>query len=338
MLTPVEKLLFVAAAALSLYFGGLGFYRIYLAWRRGKPEDRFDRLPERVGRALWLVLSQQTVFRQRPVAAFFHALVFYGFLYYMLVNLVDVVEGFYPLEARGGIWNVHNLLADLFSASVLVGIVALMVRRYLVRPAELFVGPHVPLHEKAREGIQRDSAIVGAFIFFHVSSRLLSKAAQLAHAGPDPYQPVASFLSALFAGLSPSGQVLFEHLFWWGAIGSILAFLPYFPRSKHIHLLISGVKLAFTKAVPGALDPIDFEDESAEAFGVARLEDFTWPRLVPGGQRAHAAHHRPPPGAGLDGGGLPLRAPKRLPGHGALRQPLGARRREAHGLGRGAAL
>jgi len=280
MLTPVEKLLFIVAAALSFYFGGLGFYRIYLAWRRGKPEDRFDRLPERVGRALWLVLTQQTVFKRRPVASFFHALVFYGFVYYMLVNLVDVLEGFFPLETRGGFWNAHNLLADLFSASVLVGIVALMIRRYLVRPAELFVGPHVPLHEKARAGIQRDSAIVGAFIFFHVSSRLLSKAAQLAHTEPDPFQPVASALGALFAGLSPAGQVFFEHLFWWGALGSILAFIPYFPRSKHIHLMISGVKLTFQKEVPGALLPIDFEDESAEVFGVKKLEDFTWPRLV----------------------------------------------------------
>jgi len=263
MLTPVEKVLFLIAVAVSLYFTGVGFWRIYLAWRRGKPEDRFDRLPERVGRALWLVLTQQTVFKRRPVASFFHALVFYGFVYYMLVNLVDVIEGFFPIETRGGFWNVHNLLADLFTASVLVGITALMIRRFVIRPAELTIAPHVPLHEKARAGIQKDSAIVGAFIFFHVSSRLLSKAAQLAHTEPDPYQPVASAVSAIFAGLSPAGQVFFEHLFWWGALGSILAFMPYFPRSKHIHLMISSVKLTFKKDVPGALLPIDFEARSS---------------------------------------------------------------------------
>uniref|UniRef100_UPI00257E6691 (Fe-S)-binding protein n=1 Tax=Oceanithermus sp. TaxID=2268145 RepID=UPI00257E6691 len=76
------------------------------------------------------------------------------------------------------------------------------------------------------------------------------------------------------------GLVALEHVFWWGAIGSILAFIPYFPRSKHIHLMVSAFKLTFRAEKPGVLDPIDFEDESAESFGVARLEDFSWPRLI----------------------------------------------------------
>ena len=277
MLTPVEKVLFILAALASAYYSGLGFYRIYLAWRRGKPEDRFDRLPERIGRAIWLVLTQQTVFKRRPLVSFFHALVFYGFVYYMLVNAVDVVEGLFPFEARGGAWNYFNLLADLFTASVLIGITALMIRRFVLRPAELTFSPKVKLHEKVPAGIPRDSAIVGAFIFFHVSSRLLSKAAMLAESGRDPWMPVASWV----AGAIPaSAAPVLEHLFWWGAIGSILAFFPYFPRSKHIHLFISGIKLTFYKEKWGALDPIDFEDESAETFGVKKLEDFTWPRLV----------------------------------------------------------
>ncbi len=277
MLTPIEKLLFLLAVAASLYFGGLGFYRVYRVWRRGHPADRFDRLPERVGRALWLVLTQQTVFKRRPLVSFFHALVFYGFVYYVLVNLFDVVEGLFPVELRGGVWNYHNLLADLFSASVLVGIVALMIRRYLVRPAELTFAPQVKLHEKVPAGIPRDSAIVGAFIFFHVSSRILSKAALLAAGEPDPWMPVASWVAA---AIPPGAAPVLAHVFWWGAIGSILAFIPYFPRTKHLHLMVSGVKLTFAKEPWGALEPIDFEDESLETYGVARLEDFSWPRLV----------------------------------------------------------
>ncbi len=280
MLTPLEKILFLLLAATSFYFAGIGFHRVYKAIVRGKPEHRFDRLPERIGQALWAVLTQRTVFKKRPLISFLHALVFYGFVYYLLVNLVDVLEGFFPLHARGGLWNPYNLIADLLTAGILVGIVGLMIRRFLARPADFTFGPKTPLHEAVKDGIPRDSAIVGGFIFFHVGSRLLSKAAQAADQGPDPYQPIASWIGGALAGLNPGTITLLEHLFWWGALGSILAFLPYFPRSKHIHLFMAPINLALKKEKPGALEPIDFEDESIEQYGVAKLEDFSWPRLL----------------------------------------------------------
>lgn len=279
MLTLPEKILFILLLAGSLYYAYTGFRRVYLAIRRGRPEDRFDRLSARIGRALWLTLTQQTVFKKRPLVSLLHAFVFYGFVYYLLVNLVDLLEGFFPLHARGGLWNPFNLVADLLTAAILVGILGLMVRRYLVAPQDFTWNPQVPLHEGVRQGIPRDSAIVGAFITFHVGSRLLSKAAVLAQTEPDPFQPVASFLASGLAGLSPTALTFVEHFFWWGALGSILLFLPYFPRSKHIHLMMAPINLAFRQEKPGALRPLDFEKEE-EKFGAEKLEDLSWKRLL----------------------------------------------------------
>ncbi len=92
MLTLPERILFLLLAAGSLYYAYTGFRQVYRAIRRGRPEERFDRLPERVGRALWLTLTQQTVFKRRPLVSLLHAFVFYGFVYYLLVNLVDFLE------------------------------------------------------------------------------------------------------------------------------------------------------------------------------------------------------------------------------------------------------
>ena len=146
MLTLAEKILFILLAAGSLYYAYTGFRRVYLAIRRGRPEERFDRLPERVGRALWLVLTQQTVFKRRPLVSLLHAFVFYGFVYYLLVNLVDFLEGFFGLHARGGIWNAYNIVADLLTFLILVGILGLMLRRYLLAPRDFTWNPNVPLH------------------------------------------------------------------------------------------------------------------------------------------------------------------------------------------------
>ena len=62
----------------------------------------------------------------------------------------------------------------------------------------------------------------------------------------------------------------------------MLAFLPYFPRTKHLHLIMSGVNFLARpeRTSLGELPPLDFEDESIEEFGAARLEQLPWPHLV----------------------------------------------------------
>lgn len=278
MLTTLEKILFLLFLAASFYYGGRRFYDVYRSIARGKPDGRFDQLPRRVIDAVVNVILQRSVFRTRPLVSFFHALVFYGFAFYFLVNLVDVIEGYVALHTRSGLWNAFNLTADVLTAAVLIGIISLVIRRFFVRPKDFDFPANVPVREGVRKGIRRDSAIVSAFILFHVGSRLMYKASQLALEGLDPWQPVSTAFAALFSGMTPGALEIFHHFFWWGALGSILAFIPYFPRTKHIHLFMAPINLALQKKNPGVLQPMDFENE--EVFGASKLEEFAWPRLM----------------------------------------------------------
>jgi len=278
MLTGIEKILFLLLAAGSLYYAGVRFYDVYRAIARGKPDSRFDNLRQRIQGALWIVFTQRTVLKARPVVSFFHALIFYGFVFYFLVNLVDLLEGFVSFHARGGLWGPFNGLADLLTASVLIGMIALIIRRFVVRPKDFAFPSNVPVQPEVRTGILRDSSIVAGFILFHVGSRLMFKATQLSREGADPFHPVSSLVAGIFAGMDPGVVEGLNHFFWWGALGSILIFIPYFPRSKHIHLFMAPINLALKKDQPGVLQPMDFEKE--EVFGAAKLEEFTWPRLL----------------------------------------------------------
>lgn len=278
MLTSVEKVLFILLAIASLYYGGTRFYDVYRAITRGRADPRLDHLGQRIRRAVWIVLTQQSVLKARPIVSFLHALVFYGFVFYFLVNLVDVAEGFISFHARGGLWRPFNVVADLLTAGVLIGITGLIIRRFFIRPQDFAFPPNVPIEPKARAGILRDSSIVSAFILFHVGSRLMFKATQLVRDGADPFHPVSSAVAGLFSGMSPSVIEGLNHFFWWGALGSILVFIPYFPRSKHIHLFMAPINLALKKNNPGVLQPMDFENE--EVFGASKLEEFGWPRLL----------------------------------------------------------
>jgi Fe-S oxidoreductase len=83
-------------------------------------------------------------------------------------------------------------------------------------------------------------------------------------------------------GLSPAAQLAGWHVCWWLALGLILLFVPYFPYSKHAHLFMGPFNLATRppRAALGALDALDFEDESLEQFGATRLTDLHQTHLV----------------------------------------------------------
>jgi Fe-S oxidoreductase len=295
VLTAPEQLIFALLAAVALYYAFLGFRRVALVVGRGDRElyyPRWNALPRRVGSALLRTLGQGTVFKDRPWVSTLHAFVFYGFVYYLLVNLLDVLKGFVPPSwvpavDLGVVGGVYRFGADLLSVLILVGVAFFLVRRFLAGDRRLEQREGTLLHERVRAGgIRRDSLIVGAFILGHVGFRLLGEGFYVAYEGhPDPYQPFATAIAGAVG--YGSDRLVGWHVGWWGALGLILAFLPYFPRSKHIHLLLAPVNFALERRfedgerVPtGALEPIDFDDETADQFGAASLEHLRVPQLL----------------------------------------------------------
>jgi hypothetical protein len=105
--------------------------------RRGRPEDRTDN----IGRRVWIFFSEvigQTRVRERLTAGWAHALVFWGFLAFM----VSTVNLLWRLAVEGeGL--LHGPLAlvppvvDVAAFLIILGLVTLGVRRYVVRPASL---------------------------------------------------------------------------------------------------------------------------------------------------------------------------------------------------------
>jgi Fe-S oxidoreductase len=207
--------------------------------------------------------------------AVFHAFILFAFTDYFLVNLADLVEGFTGFSAahRGGVWGIYNLVADVLSVLALVGMTYFLVRRFVFRPKSFRFNPQVMLLPGVEAGIRRDSLVVGGFILFHVGSRWLGQAFKLAAEGPDPWQPLASAVSTLFVGMPEQALEVGVHATWWVALGLILLFLPYFPRSKHIHLFFAPLNLALgLPQPPGRLE--------ADGKGAARLEELPWRRIL----------------------------------------------------------
>ncbi|MBI5962669.1 MAG: 4Fe-4S dicluster domain-containing protein [Chloroflexi bacterium] len=286
MLTLVEKILFVIATLASLYYTYRGVALIMQRINSGQGKIDWSLAAKRVGELILKVGLFQPVFRFRLWPSILHGLIGWGFLSFLLINLADLIyayTGFKLLEHTGLFGDAYRLLADFANVIIIVGIVAMAIRRFILRPATLSTRETTLLNPKARFGITRDSAIVATFIFIHNSMRLLGESFGIALAGhADRWQPTISSVAALWSGVDPQTLIIGEHIAFWLSIGAVVAFLPYFPYSKHIHLFFAPLNFALKperKSI-GQLSYINLDDQSIEQFGAAKMKDLGWEQIM----------------------------------------------------------
>ncbi len=285
MLPLSQRIAFALFALLMLTLGARGFYRLYLRIARGREDAdrRADHPARRVWYALATTLTQARVFRKRLVLSVFHSFIFYAFVLYLVVNLIDAVDGYVTLRSLGSapLLALYGFVTDLFSLLAIVGVIAFVLRRFALKSRRDFsFNAKTLLHPQVRNGyLQRDSVIVSAFILVHVSSRVLGNAARLAMEGATSGQPLSNLLAHLF---TPHDALAWRIVGYWGALGSVLLFLLYFPYSKHLHLFMAPLKYGLRRdAGSGELPPVQIDLEAAEPqIGAAHLADLSWPRLL----------------------------------------------------------
>ena len=289
MLTGVEQTLFIVLALFALGATYHGFREVYLIVSRGQGQLYLDNLPQRAWTAVRVYMTQETTLKTRPITSLFHLGVVWGFTFYFLVNGLDLLLGFFhsfeqTLIDFGVIYDAYRLTADVLSIVVLVGVVYFILRR-LVLPnkADLDYHDNVLLHPKVKAGgIFTDSMIVAVFILIHVGARFLGEAVFVQQHGTDWWMPFATAVSPVFAGMSDQGLEIFRHLFWWFALGGILLFMPYFPYTKHAHLIFAPLNFLTRprRTSLGEMEYMDLEDEDKEQFGVSTMLDLPMTNIL----------------------------------------------------------
>jgi Fe-S oxidoreductase len=286
MLSTIEKILFAFSVLVSLYFTYRGVQRIigHISSGQGKPD--WSLIGKRIGTLIVKIGLFQPVFRLRLGSSILHGMIGWGFLTFLLINLADLIyayTGFKLLENTGWFGNIYRWIADVAGVAILVGIVGMAIRRFVLRPKNLDPYQSTHLLPIARRGIQRDSAIVAAFIFTHNAARLLGESFYVSAAGgPDRWQPFISAVSGLWSGMEANSLLFGERLMFWISIGAVVAFLPYFPISKHIHLFFAPINYALKperKSI-GQLNYINLDDQSVEQFGAATMKDLPWEQIM----------------------------------------------------------
>ena len=287
MLSTVEGALFVLALVLSLAFtyGTVGKV-IRNIWS-GQGQFYYSQLWGNVANAFFNFVTLRPTFKVRLVTSLFHGLIAWGFMLFLLANANDLtyaLAGFRLFDHLGIFSSPILLLIDLFNVLILVGIIALSLRRFFFQPAifssrQDIIGSDVNLPQ-----IKKDSAIVASFIFLHNLARLFGESAYLA-TNPSPHlanEPIAGALAGFLYAM-PGQQIQgIEHISFWVSMGAILAFLPYFAVSKHIHLFFAPINQLFRRNREGLIDlpAIDLNDDSLDIFGADTLNQLPKQRIV----------------------------------------------------------
>ena len=284
MLSFVEQILFAVTGLISLIAAWFAVKRLVGLITEGQGKPDWKLIPKRLGKVLLKVGTFQPVFRFRLFTSIFHGLVGWGFGFYLLVNVVDILRGYIPgFFIPGLIGNIYRLLADLLSMGVLIGMLYFLVRRFIFKPVYLTSRDTTLLDPKARTGMLRDSFIVGGFVLLHVGSRFLGETFIIASQNNlDAWQPIASMFALLWKGWSHNALLIGEHVSFWLALGLILLFIPYFPYSKHVHLFFAPLNYLLkpeSKSI-GELKMLDFEDDSIEQFGASTLSELGWEQIM----------------------------------------------------------
>jgi Fe-S oxidoreductase len=272
-----QFLLYVLAAAAIGVFG-LGLWQRAAVWREGKPENRFDRVPERTRFLLRHGLLQARTLTQRYPGVM-HALMFWAFCVLFLGTVLATID--YDITTRlpfgldfkllrGPFYLLYELSLDLFGLFFVIGLAMAVYRRFVVRPGRV-------------DPTSNFAWVLVLLLAINVTGFVI-EACRIAVVRPwwGPWSLVGWTLGQglLGAGLDEAALRAVHLGTWIFHFVISLAFIAVIPHSYFIHLITTPLNTFFAKLdTPRALRPIE-NIEEAESLGISRMEEFSWKRRL----------------------------------------------------------
>lgn len=248
---------------------------------------------ERFNLMLKVAIGQTKIFRY-PLAGFFHALVFWGFLVITLGSMEMVIDGLLGTErimsGTGWFYDFVTASGDIMSYVIIISILFFVFRRVFIH-IKRFYGVEMQLKSKY-------DALIALKIILLLMVSLAGL--NMAYCQMHPYDHAGAFpLSSIFAplllsDLSAHGLHVLHEINWWAHIVLIFVFANILPYSKHFHVFTSVPNvflsrlepLGYLHNMPAITAEISYmlHPETAEVpaetgairYGVKDVNDVTW--------------------------------------------------------------
>jgi ferredoxin len=297
----LQQILFLLVSGVSVFFFAKNLGKIRRNILLGKDIDRSDNPSERL-KTMLKVAFGQTKMTVRPVPAFFHFIIYIGFILINIEVLEIFVDGIFGTHRAfsflGSVYNLAIGFFEILAFGVFVACIVFLSRRFIVK-IKRFSGVEMtgfPTRDAATILIV-EIVLMAALLKMNACDQILQMrgAEHFVNAGSFP---ISQFLVPFFQSWSTDSLIIMERVFWWFHILGIFAFMNYLPFSKHFHVILafpntyySNLKAkgelnnmaSVTQEVKLMLDPSAQVPEGYEpptSFGVKDVQDLTWKNLM----------------------------------------------------------
>ena len=198
-------------------------------------------LPRRLRRAFALVLEHRSIGRRDRYAGVAHAAIFYGFLTLFAGTTIlaldtDVSQPIFGYDFfKGDFYLWYSLALDVMGAVLLVGVLAMMYRRAVIRPAKLDYSrpdrePGSVAQEQRRAYRWGDWAFLGGLLYLLVTGYVLEGLRiAMEHPARAQFNPVGWLAAQPFTGIDHGVLSVLRMGLWWfhGLVAvSLVAAIP----------------------------------------------------------------------------------------------------------------
>lgn len=229
-------------------------------------------LPEKLNwRAFLSTIFFQGKVTRDSYVAIFHSLIFYGFLILWIATDVVAIHADSPFKIfTGATYIIISFLADIAGVAVLIGLGLAYYRRYILKPK--FLQASKPKQEKFMYAILVWLVILGYFL---EGLRIFATGMPLSEATISPIGfQVATFINSF--SFSTDTLINIYRVTWFLHMCNTMFFIASIPYTKFLHILLGPINSLLTPYHRGAvLSPMNFENESAETFGLGKTSELT---------------------------------------------------------------
>jgi len=203
--------------------------------------------------------------------AFFHNLIFWGFVILWIATDLVAIHYDTPLKIfQGTTYIVISFLADFGGLAVLVGIALAWHRRYIKKPA--YLSATEPKREYFMYLMLISLVVVG---FILEGLRILGTGMPI---GEKTWSPIGWFIASGFQMINPSDTslALIYRSLWFYHMVNTMVFIASIGYSKFYHIVAAPLSALITpKRRGGVINPMNFENENAETFGLGKTSELT---------------------------------------------------------------
>lgn len=201
----------------------------------------------------------------------FHSLIFYGFVILWIATDLVAIHYDTPFKVfQGTTYIVVSFLADIAGVAILIGLALAYHRRYIKKPE--YLSATKPKQELFMYAVLALLVVLGYFI---EGLRILGNDMPI---GESKWSPVGWFLATIFSNfnLSDSTLAFSYRSLWFIHMANTMVFVAALGWTKFSHIVMLPIAALITPKRRGAvLEPMNFEDETAETFGLGKFSELT---------------------------------------------------------------